>query len=217
MGPTRAATPAGKGTARGAIPAARGRGHAPSLAQSPLLGQATPGKHAHLPLYPRHALHLFLPAACRKIPAGMPDSTSMTMCSAIRVISLSSGLLLNVFDPQLLQHRPKRIVSMGSCKALADLHNRQLGVQGGGAAGARAAVRTGAGEVQRRAAEPGLHRALAARQSEHSKAADTGSSCAVHLPPHQDRAALTSWMTALQLLWKSKHRFLIVVDKVVGR
>ena len=81
---------------------------------------------------------------------------------------------------------------MRFCKALAASYNRRLGVQGGGAAGVRAAVRTGAGEVQRRAAEPGLHRALAAQQSEHCKAADTGSSCAVHLPPHQCRAPLTS-------------------------
>ena len=131
MGPTRAATPAGKGTARGAIPAARGRGHAPSLAQSPLLGQATPGKHAHLPLYPRHALNLLLPSACRKILARLPDSTSMTMCSAILVVLVSSELLLNVLNPQLVRHKPKRMVSMGSCKALAASHNRQLGVQGG--------------------------------------------------------------------------------------
>ena len=75
------------------------------------------------------------------------------------------------------------MISMGLCKALAASQNRQLGVQGGGAAGVRAVVRTGAGEVQRRAAELGLHRALAARQSEHCKAADTGSSCAVTSVP----------------------------------
>ena len=108
----------------------------------------------------------------------------MTMCSVILVVSLSSELLLNVSDPQLIQHIPKRMVSMGSCKTLAASHNRRLGVQGGVAAGVRAVARTGAGEVERRAAEPGLHRALVARQSEHCKAADTGSSCAVHLPPH---------------------------------